>query len=206
VNFTIDNAAVNETAVATSQGSLGFNATLDACICDSLDASFTCLSGALVLNAFSFLSVCVGISSATASNVFVDRVISFKVTQYGTTATFNSVSGSTPSELTEIATSGDKKKVRIKTQLYSAFFEDVTAANKADRKLKGEGGLLLKLPDGSRQLMSIPKTFLGGESVRALEQERQHLPKAGIASSAFAVDSIAINESPDAKVPGTCVT
>ena len=69
------------------------------------------------------------------------------------------------------------------------------ANNKADRKLKADGTILLKLPDGSRQLMSIHRTPLNHGSIRALEQERQHLPKAGIASSAFAVDSIAINES-----------
>jgi len=202
VNITVDNTAVNETALAVTQGRLGFNATLEACICDPEDTSFSCVASPPVLDAFSYLSVCVGITSATASGVIIDHVMSYTINQYGTGITLISVDDGLPSSLTEITVSGDKKSARIKTQLYSSIFEGLTANNKADRKLKADGTILLKLPDGSRQLMSIHRTPLNRGSIRALEQERQHLPKAGIASSAFAVDSIAINESPDVKVPG----
>jgi len=202
VNFTVGNTAVNETALAATQGRLGFNATLEACICDPADTSFSCVTSPPVLDAFSYLHVCVGISSATASGVIIDHVMSYKITQYGTGTTLISVDDGTPSSLTEITVSGDKKSARIKTQLYSSIFEGLTASNKAGRKLKADGTILLKLPDGSRQLMSIHRSALNRGSNRVLEQERQHLPKASNASSAFAVDNISINESPDVKVPG----
>mmetsp|Transcript_18901 Transcript_18901/g.26840 ORF Transcript_18901/g.26840 Transcript_18901/m.26840 type:complete len:520 (+) Transcript_18901:25-1584(+) len=201
VNFTVDNVAVNETALATTQGNFSFNATIEACICDAEDSSFECLSGvAPVLNAFSFLSICVGITSSTTSSVIIDHVVSFKVAQSGTAAVLDSVIDSAASALTEITRSDNKKLVRIKTQLYSRFFEDVTASNKADRKLKGDGSLLLRLSDGSRHLIRVPRAVLGSESIRVMEQERQRSPKSGVSTSSFAIDNIAISESPETKV------
>lgn len=178
------------TAGSLSKGSIGLDALVSACVCDS--STFSCYSPAVPsLGPFSILSVCVYTINATT---IIDQVTDFRVTQSGTSASLDSVVSGMTSALTTITKSNDKQKACINTQLYSNFFDDVTAANKHQRKLTAQGSVRVSLANGVRRLASIPQSPFHFGLERNVKQRESNQESTQSEQSAFKVDQISLTE------------
>lgn len=197
LNFSINDASVSETLQGNlTKDSVAVDAMISACVCDS--STFNCYDPVPSHGPFSILSVCVYTLNATT---VIDQVSSFRVTQSGTSATLESIVNGVTSTLTTFTQSNDKKKVCISTQLYSDFFDDVTAANKDQRKLSAHGSVQIRLSNGARRLMGFPEATIGSGLVRSLKLRESSQESSDSKPSVFQVDQIGVSEREGS--PGT---